>query len=132
MIGRWCANVAYSLGKFEFEPEAIPPKILLNSLSIDVFSQTDLTYLGSPLQTVPPSSTSTCTCAASRRLTTSKWYFSNKQTRTFRSQKKIFFFKKQEYSVQITFRQQWNDYRLAYNDMNGEKIILSSYRTDES
>ena len=29
----------------------------------------------------------------------------------------IFF---QEYSVQITFRQQWNDNRLAFNDMNGK------------
>ncbi len=92
LISRWCANVAYSLGKCEFEPEAIPPKILLNSLSRDVFSQTDLTYLGSPLQTVPPSSTSTCTCAASRRLTTSKWYFSNRQKHTYLSfPKKIFF-----------------------------------------
>ncbi len=46
-----------------------------------------------------------------------------KQTRTFRSQKKKSL-KKQEYSVQITFRQQWNDYRLAYNDMNGEREKL--------
>ena len=33
LIGRCCANVAYSLGKCEFEPKAIPHKILLNSLS---------------------------------------------------------------------------------------------------
>ncbi len=30
----------------------------------------------------------------------------------------------QEYSVQITFRQQWNDHRLAFNDMDGESCLF--------
>ena len=29
----------------------------------------------------------------------------------------------QEYSFQITFRQQWNDNRLTYDDMNGEHAV---------
>ena len=29
----------------------------------------------------------------------------------------------QEYSFQITFRQQWNDNRLTYDDMNGEYAV---------
>ena len=32
----------------------------------------------------------------------------------------IFSLSLQEYSFQITFRQQWNDNRLTYDDMNGE------------
>ena len=31
----------------------------------------------------------------------------------------------QEYSVQITFRQQWNDNRLAFNDMDGRIKYLT-------
>ena len=39
---------------------------------------------------------------------------------------KDFFFSFQEYSVQITFRQQWNDNRLAFNNMDGEYYISRS------
>ena len=35
----------------------------------------------------------------------------------------MFYF--QEYSVQITFRQQWNDNRLAFNDMNGKGTFIN-------
>ena len=39
---------------------------------------------------------------------------------------KDLFFSFQEYSVQITFRQQWNDNRLAFNNMDGEYYISRS------
>jgi hypothetical protein len=39
---------------------------------------------------------------------------------------KDFVFSFQEYSVQITFRQQWNDNRLAFNNMDGEYYISRS------